>query len=95
MTDSKNVKFFNDKEVIVLLSLLAYAYERIENKQEINDDLFLIECSTQNDYLKLINNISSKTILFSITENQNKDLRLKIRDSINQDKIKKLLKKGC
>lgn len=92
MTDSKNVKFFNDKEVIVLLSLLAYAYERIENKQKINDDLFLINCSTQNDYLKLINNISSKTILFSITENQNKDLRLKMRDSINQDKIKKLLK---
>ena len=89
MTDSKNVKFFNDKEVIILLSLLAYAYERIENKQEINDDLFLIDCSTQKDYLKLINNISSKTILFSITENQNKDLRLKIRDSINQDKIKK------
>lgn len=95
MTDSKNVKFFNDKEVIVLLSLLAYAYERIENKKEINEDLFLIECSTQNDYLKLINNISSKTILFSITENHNRDLKLKISDSINQEKIKKLLKKGC
>lgn len=94
MTDS-NVKFFNDKETLFLLRLISFAYERIEAKQEINEDMFVIEGCTRDDYLKLIENISSKTILFSMTQGQNKDLISKIRDKSNQEKIKKLLKKGC
>lgn len=87
------IKFFNQYEQVFLLSLLAFAYERLENKQDIDENLFL-ELGTQQDYLRLINNISSKTILFSITEEKNVALKKQLHDSINQEKIKKLLKKG-
>ena len=87
------IKFFNQYEQVFLLSLLAFAYEKLENKKDIDENLFL-ELGTQQDYLRMINNISSKTILFSINFEQNSSLKKLLNESINQDKIKKLLKKG-
>ena len=89
---TSNVKFFNENELIFLLSLLSYAYERIEKKQELTDnDIFLDLCFGEN-HLKTLSDISSKTILFSISETQNKELLRKIRNSINKEKIKKILR---
>lgn len=75
--------------------LLAFAYERIEKKQEISEDMFILnELGTPKDYLKIIQDLSSKTILMSCTTEEQLKIKEVLLDDNKRKEIIKLLKKG-
>ena len=83
-------RFFTLKEKEFLLRVLAYVYERIEKKQELNEDIFYLEGVT-NDNLDLILRISSKLMRYNIDVS---DLNIEeIQKYFNEDLTKVDIKK--
>ena len=91
---SNNLNFlFTLKEKQILFSLLGYAHNRIEKREELSADIFFLGDSKDNLKENLLE-IAKKVWLIEIIDNKNmsKQEFLKSYKSISNEDIEKMLK---
>lgn len=91
---SNNFNFlFTLKEKQILFSLLGYAHNRIEKREELSSDIFFLGDSKENLKQNLLE-IAKKVWLIEIVDNKNisKQEFLKFFKSISNEDIEKMLR---
>ena len=93
MTSNNFNYLFSLKEKQILFSLLAYAHRRVEIKEEISSDIFILSDSSDNIKENLLE-IAKKVWLIEIIDNKNmsKQEFLNSFKSISNEDIEKMLK---
>lgn len=92
---SKETKFiFSLAEKEFLLSSLAYMYERIEQKQELNSEVIFFDIESRQDYLNLILNITKKVMLMHVNINDldKEQVQKFFMSELTKEDIRKILK---
>lgn len=93
MTSNNSNFLFTLKEKQILFSLLGYAHNRIEKREELSSDIFFLGDSKENLKKNLLE-IAKKVWLIEIVDNKNisKQEFLKSFKSISNEDIEKMLR---